>query len=183
MATWTITVSAASNQGDGASGTTALTGGNAVPGDFDGGTITDVSVSGTPSVSCPTAPPKDDTIGVRFRVQTTGGTAVYGDNTSDAVSMCFATLAGAATSGTIADGSAPSPAPSTAVAADWDEVHYLINYANSGMPDGEQISWSAFDIVVTYTPGNVTIQVPTGSLTATGAAPTLQFPAAQGSCM
>lgn len=147
MATWNITVNAGSGVGSGGSGSNAIT----PPGDFDGATITDVSVSGSPTITTDGA--TNDTLGIRWRIQTSTGTAIWGDYGSDAASACSASLGDSATSSTITDGSSPSPAPSTAVAADWDQVAYSANYTNNGMPDGETCSWSSFTIVVTYTAG------------------------------
>lgn len=146
MATFDITVPAGSGVGNSDTAAAAFT----EPGDFDGATIDDVSVVGTPTITSDGA--TDDTIGIRWRIQTDGDAAIWGDYGSDAVSACSAVLGDSVSSDTITDGSAPSPAPTTAVAADWDEIAYLANYNASGMPDAETCSWSAFTIRVTYTP-------------------------------
>lgn len=146
MATWQFTVNAGSGVTDPGSGSNAIT----EPGDFGGATITDVSVDGTPSLTSDGT--TDDTIGVRWRVQTSTGTAVWGDYTNDASSMCSASLGDSVASDTITDGSSPNPSPGTAVAADWDEVAYSTNYTANMMGDNEACSWSAFTVTVTYTP-------------------------------
>lgn len=153
MATWTIQVNGQLAQGSGASGTHATTLGEAQPGDFDGATINSVSVSGTPTaVSNGTT---NDTIGVRFWIQTSAAVDVYGSNSAN-TAICSATLGDSVASDTIADDSSTSPAPGTAVAADWDNVAWAINYINNAMPDGETIDWdtgagNSFNIVVDYT--------------------------------
>jgi hypothetical protein len=146
MATWEITAPAGSGVGNSDTSSTAIT----EPVDFDGGTINSVTVQGTPSLNSDST--TDDTVGVRWRVQTSTGTAIWGDYGSDAASLCSAVLGDSVASDTIADGSAPSPAPSTAVGADWDEIAYQANYSASGMPNAETCSWSAFTIVVDYDP-------------------------------
>lgn len=157
MATWTIQISAQSGQGSGASGTHATTLGEAQPADFDNATITSVSVSGSPSTTVSGA--GNDEIGVRFIIETSTGTDIYGSTGSDAATMCYAPLDTAGS--TIVDGTSTSPAPTTAVAADWDNVYWEINYSANAMPDGQTLGWSQFDVVVTYTPAgainNVTI--------------------------
>ena len=87
MATWTIQVTGATNQGSGASGSNVTTIGEAQPGDFDGATINSVTVSGSPTI---TGESTNDDIGVRFRIQTDADVAVYGDFGTDAASMCWA---------------------------------------------------------------------------------------------
>ena len=150
MATWDITVSAGSTVG---SGTDVLltTISGVVPGDFDGSTINSVTVQGTPTVTSDGT--TDDTIGVRFFVTTTVPADTFGGDGSDAASMCYAVIGNGVSSANITDGSARSPNPTTAVAADWDEVRYSINYSASKKNDGETISWSSFTVRVTYTPG------------------------------
>lgn len=149
MATWTIQISAQSGQGIGASGTHATTLGQAQPGDFDGATIDSVAVSGSPTTTVSGV--DNDTIGVRFIIETTAGVDVYGNVAgTDAAAMCHAPVSG--TSSTIVDSSSPSPGPTTAVAADWDNVLWAVNYNAVQMPDGGTIAWSQFDVVVTYTP-------------------------------
>lgn len=149
MATWDITVSAGSTVG---SGTDVLltTISGVVPGDFDGSTIDSVAVQGTPTVTSDGT--TDDTIEVRFFVTTTVPADVYGGDGSNAASMCFASVGDSASSANITDGSSTSPAPTTAVAADWDEVRYSIAYAANMKNDGETVSWSSFTVRVTYTP-------------------------------
>jgi len=146
MATFDITSPLGVNEGQGDSGFAGVT----PPGDFDGATITDVSVVGSPTIT--TDGQTDDTIGVRFRIQSSAVVAIWGDYGSDAVSLCSASLADEAGPDTITDGSAPSPAPSIAVAADWDNIAFEINYAANMMADAETISFSTFTIRVTYTP-------------------------------
>jgi hypothetical protein len=150
MATWDIVIPAGSTQGSGSSNSTALS--PTVPGDFDGATINSVSVVGSPTATVD-GTPTDDTIGVRWHIETSTGTAVWGGTGSDAASACFVTIDTSVTSsGTIADGSAPSPAPSTGVSADWDNTDYLVTYLASMKNDGETISWSSFTLQVDYSP-------------------------------
>ena len=164
MATFDITVDAQSAQGDGASGSNVFT----EPGDFDGATIDDVSVVGSPTVTSDGI--TNDTIGVRFNIETSTGTDIWGGVGSDAASACSALLGDSVSSDIITDGSAPSPAPGTAVAADWDQVAFLVNYAKNGKDDAELVSWSSFTIRVTYTPsGTAFTQDVEGTLTFVGA--------------
>jgi outer membrane lipoprotein SlyB len=149
MAIWDITVSAGSTVG---SGTDVLltTISGVVPGDFNGATIDSVVVQSAPTITSDGT--TDDTIGVRFFVTTTAPADVFGGDGSDAASMCHASLGNGVASDTITDGTSRSPNPTTAVAADWDEVRYSINYTASMKNDGETMSWSAFTVRVTYTP-------------------------------
>jgi len=157
MATWNITVNAQSNIS--AAGTQTISG--SIPGDFDGATITDVSVSGSPSITpnAGTGPTNDD-IGVRFAIETSGGGQTWGSVTSDAVSLCWARLVGTVSSATIVDGSGQSPQDTPAVAADWDQLEWAIDYSASGKNDGETIDWASFTIVVTYTPSAAGLSIP-----------------------
>ena len=118
--------------------------------------ITDVSVVGTPSLTTNSGP-TNDTVGVRWHIETSTGTAVWGDTGSDAASACSAVLGNGVSSDTITDGSAPSPAPTTAVSADWDNVASQANYTAQAMPDGETVDWNSFTLRVTYTPGQAPI--------------------------
>jgi len=150
MATWNITANGGDNQtGDGTTGSNVTTIAEAVPGDFNGSTINSVSVSGTPTLVTANGP-TNDTVGVRWRIQTDGDVAIYGDFGSDAASLCSAVLGNGVSSDTIADGSSPSPAPTIAVAADWDEVGWSINYNASAMPDGETVDWSTASSVTSH---------------------------------
>jgi hypothetical protein len=148
VATWDITVSAGSTVG---SGTDVLltTISGVVPGDFDGATINSVTVQGTPTVTSDGT--TDDTIEVRFFVTTTVPADTFGGDGSNAASMCYASVGDSASSANITDGTARSPNPTTAVAADWDEVRYSINYSANMKDDGETISWSSFTVRVDYT--------------------------------
>lgn len=145
MATWDITVPAGSGVGSGGTGSSAIT----EPGDFDGATIDDVSIVGTPTITSDGT--TDDTIGIRWNIETSTGTDIWGGVGSDAASACSASIGDSASSANITDGSSPSPAPSTAVAADWDQIAYAANYIASMKNDGETVSWSAFTLRVTYT--------------------------------
>ena len=156
MATWDITVNGAQAQRSGDTGaTSSLT----APGDFDGSTITDVSVVGTPTIDSEIPNPfsptgTDDTIGVRFWIQTSTATDIYG---SSSAPICSGELGEDVTSASITDDASPSPAPTTAVAADWDRVFYEIYYNSNMKNDNETCRYSGvaagdFDIRVTYTP-------------------------------
>lgn len=149
MATWDITAPAASGIGETASGSSAAL---TPPGDFDGATIDSVTILSAPTLDSDSA--TDDTIGIRWEISDSVTAAVYGDNSSagsDAISLCSASLGDSVSSDTITAGSAPSPAPTIAVAADWDRVRYESNYSSSMKKDDETCSWSAFTIRVTYT--------------------------------
>jgi hypothetical protein len=112
MAQWDITANAGSTVGDGDTGQQTIT----EPVDFDGATINSVTVLSSPSLTSDST--TNDTIRVRWHVTTDTGTNVYG-----AVStLCFGELGDTVSSTTIAVGSAPNPAPTTAVGADWDEL-------------------------------------------------------------
>jgi len=163
MATWDITYPAATGIGGSGSGSASIT----PPGDFDGATIDDVSLFGSPAVISEGT--TDDTIGVRWRIQTTAAAAVWGDYASDGISLMSASLGDGVTGDFIVDGSAPSPAPSIAVAADWDEVAYNANYAANMKNDAETVSWSTLTIRITYTPtgGPVTNRTLTDTLAVT----------------
>ena len=148
MATWTIQISAQTDAAFDASGTHATTLGEAQPGDFDGATINSVSVSGSPSTTVNVT--DNDTLGVRFIVETSAGTDIYGGVGSDAATMCYAPLS--ASGSTIVDGTATSPEPTTAVAADWDNVYWEVQYNAVQMADATRtIYWSQFNVVVDYT--------------------------------
>jgi len=150
MATWDIVVSAQSAQGATGSGNSTVT--PAVPGDFDGATINSVTILSSPTVTADSNPTTDDGCQIRFWVETTGSTAVYGADTSGG-HLCDAIFPQSATSSvTITANGSASPAPTTAVAADWDRVGYSLAYNANMKNDGELFSWSAFTIRVTYTP-------------------------------
>jgi len=152
MATWNITADGVTGiTGDGEFGSNSIT----PPAEFNNATINSVTVSGTPSLVTNSGP-TNDTIGVRWRIQTTGNAAIYGDYGSDSASLCSAVLGDGVSSDTIADGASTSPAPTIGVSADWDEIAWQINYVAAQMPDGETVDWStsggnSFTIVVDYT--------------------------------
>jgi hypothetical protein len=130
--------------------------GEAQPGDFDGATINSVSVSGTPATTVNVT--DNDTLGVHFIIETSAGTDIYGTaGGADSATMCAA--AESSSGSTIADGASTSPAPTTAVAADWDNVYWEVTYSQVQMADATRtISWSQFNIVVDYTANtNVTV--------------------------
>ena len=152
MATWNITVPAETAMGGvGGSGsnTTDITG--VVPGDFDGATINSVTFSGPASVTLNSGS-SNDTIGVRWCIRTSGGTDVYGGVGADADSIAYApvTLFNVLPV-SIAGGGAPTPAPTTAVAADWDVVYVAWTYTVSGKNDESIADSGSFTIVVDYT--------------------------------
>jgi hypothetical protein len=66
VATWDITAPAGSNVGSGGDASTSVS--PTVPGDFDGATITDVSVVGSPTVTSDST--TNDTIGIRWLIET-----------------------------------------------------------------------------------------------------------------
>jgi len=148
MAFFDITVTAQSGRAAGNTGSSSFS----EPGDFDGATIDSVAIIGSPNTVTSDGV-TDDTIGVRFWIETTGGGAdVYGSSGSDAASLCFASVGDSASSDIITDGASPSPGPTIAVGADWTRVGFAINYSANMKDDGETVSWSAFTIRVTYTP-------------------------------
>ena len=146
MSTWDIEVDAQSGITGTDNGSQALT----VPGDFDGATINSVLVVGSPTVTSDST--TDDTVDIRWNVQSSAPAAIYGGTGSSTVALCDATIGDSVSSDVIVEGSAPSPAPTIAVTADWDNFHYTCVYNSSGMPDGETVSWATFTVQVTYTP-------------------------------
>ena len=149
MATWDIVFPAGSARTGTTITNTAVS--PTVPGDFDGSTIDSIAVLSAPTLDTNSGP-TNDTVGIRWVIQTDADVDVYGGSGSDAVSLCSAVLGDGVSSDTIAVGSGPSPAPTIAVAADWDEVSSRGNYTAQAMPDGETVDWSAFTVRVTYTP-------------------------------
>lgn len=152
MATWNITVPARSNQAFPSTGSDSISSGR--PSDFDGATINSVTVSGSPTVTFSAG---DDGIGVRWHITTSGGASTHGSLGTNTASMCHAnmTTGNTGTSDAIAVGSSPSPEPTTATAADWDSVAFELNEDISMKDDSRLATWSAFTIVVDYTPGAV----------------------------
>jgi hypothetical protein len=154
MATWTIQISAQTDAAHTASGTHATTLGEAQPADFDGATINSVSVSGSPSTTVSVT--DNDLLGVHFIIETSAGTDIYGTadgggGSNDANTMCYAALSSSGS--TITDGASTTPAPTTAVAADWDNVYWEVQYDAVAMQDATRtISWSQFNVVVDYSP-------------------------------
>lgn len=165
MATFDIEVSAQSNKGGTQSGEDTFS----TPGDFDGATIDSVLVVGSPTITSDGT--TDDTVGVRFVVRDGAITNIYGAASSDTAALCFAVLGEFVSSDTIVEGSAVNPAPTIAVAADWVELTYRLNYTANMKADAETCSWSAFTIRVTYTPtsNDVTLTADPGSLVLSGA--------------
>ena len=149
MATWDIVAAAeASSIGETASGNSTVT--PAVPSDFDGAVIDSVTILSAPTIDSDAA--TNDSLGIRWHI---GQPVVstYGNGATDATSLCYALLGGGSpTTATIVVGSGTSPAPTIAVAADWQQVNWSSNYSSSGMPDAETCTWSAFTIRVDYTP-------------------------------
>ena len=153
MATWTITVPARSGVGETGSERVSIT----PPGDFDGATINSVTLQGTPTVSSDQGG-TDDVLLARWAVQTSSFTDTYGTTGSDEGSICWARLADTApASADVTSGSATSPAPTTAVAANWDNIYWQMFYTQNGMPNNETMTWSAFTIDVDYTPAAPTV--------------------------
>ncbi len=157
MATWQFTVSARSGVGEGGFASNDIT----EPGDFDGATIDSVAVVGTPTIDSDGT--TDDFIGIRFAVEEADGTDVYGTLSSGTACMCVGDQVGEFDAAAdIVLGSAISPAPTIAVAVDWNKVTYNASYTANMMGDAETVSWSAFDILVTYTPATgVTVGITT----------------------
>lgn len=151
MATWDITAPAGSGQGAAHDVATAIT----EPGDFDGATIDSVQVISAPTMASDGE--TDDTAIFRWWIQTDGGTAIFGSNAANAA-ICDVNWGPSLTESplTIADDTARSPNPTTAVAADWDEIRSDCTYTANMMGDNETFTWSAFTIRVTYTPATGT---------------------------
>ena len=137
MAIWTLNIAAGSGLN---SGVTSVATSSSPPGDFDGATINSVLVVGSPTVTSDGT--TDDAITIRWRIENTGGTGIYGGIGTDAGSMCFAVIGDSVSSDVIDEGSAVSPAPTIAVAADWDEIGRIIDYVANMKNDGETVSWS-----------------------------------------
>jgi len=155
MATWDIDVPAGSGVGSGGDTSSAVS--PTVPGDFDGATIDSVLIVGSPTVTADSDPTVDDGCDFWWYIATSTGTAVYGGN-SVSTGICDANFPQSSTSFALINNTAsPSPAPTTAVSADWDNIHVGVGYSANMMDDGELFSWSTFKIRVTYTPGAGTI--------------------------
>jgi len=146
MATFDITVGAQSAQTHPVTRSDNFT----TPGDFDGATIDSVVVVGSPTITSDGV--TDDSFFMRWEIQTSIAVAIFGNNDADTTSVCFAVLGDLDSSDVITDGSARSPNPTIAVAADWDRVGATSTYSPNMMADNEAMSWDAFTIRVTYTP-------------------------------
>ena len=149
MATFDITVPAGSGVGGTGTGAAAFT----TPSDFDGAFVDDVSVIDSPIITSDGQ--TDDTIGIRWRIQTDGGVAIWGDYGAVEETVGHASIGNFAPSGLIGSGAFPSPAQQPAVADDWDEIAYNANYTANMMSDGETVSWDSFTVRVTYTPADI----------------------------
>lgn len=147
MATFDITVLAGTSQGASHDVATAFT----EPGDFDGATIDSVQVISSPTMSSDAE--SDDTAIFRWWIQTSGGTAIFGNNTANGA-ICDVNWGPSVSESplTIADDTLRFPNPTIAVAADWDEIRGACTYTANMMGDAELFTWSAFTIRVTYTP-------------------------------
>ena len=155
MATWDIVVPAGSGVGNGSSAADAVS--PTVPGNFDGATITDVSVVGSPTVISDVPAGTDDTLQIHWNIATSGGVNVYGNNIYSG-SFCRAELGDGVASDTITENASATPTPTIAVAADWDVVEMHTFYTANMKNDGETCSWLPFTIRVTYTPLPADIQ-------------------------
>ena len=174
MATWNITVPAGSGIGGGTSGSNTSDVSGSRPGDFDGATINSVTLSGAGNVTL-NAVSSNDTIGIRWNIETSGGVNTYGGVGSDAASIAYCPVtAFSSLPAAIAAGGTPSPAPTTATAADWHQVAWDWTYTVSGKDDASTCDWASFTIVVDYTPAGsgVTRTPDPGSLALTGLVPT-----------
>jgi hypothetical protein len=147
MATFDIEVTARTGQSAPGGGQTAFT----PPGDFDGATINSVAIVGSPLLASEGV--TDDTIGIYFWIKDTGGiNDIYGTNTTSGA-VVTAELGDSVASATLVDGASPTPAPTIAVAEDWDRVQHEKYYTANMKNDGETMEWPTFFIRVTYTPG------------------------------
>lgn len=150
MATWDITTPPINSLGSGGSGSVSIITGR--PSDFDGATIDSVTVLSAPLIGVGSSGATNDTIGIRWRVTDISNVDTHGSDSSDAASLCHAANGDGSLTDTIVVGSSPSPAPTTAVAGDWSNLEWAINYAANMKNDGENVSVSLFTIRVTYTP-------------------------------
>lgn len=146
MAQWDITVDAGSDVGSGSTNDQAIT----EPADFDGATINSVTILGTPTATTDGA--TDDTISVNFYVSTDAAVDVYGTNTVAGALATFTFGDSVSAPQNIVVGASTSPAPTTAVAADWDQMRMRVIYSANKMGDNETVSWSSFQVRVDYTP-------------------------------
>ena len=162
MAQYDITVPAGSVVDGGINDRATLTGGNAPPGDFDGATINSVSIVGTPTVTSDGAGggggTTDDTWLVRFNIEDSGNNPVYGGTGADEDSICWGRLGDSVASANIENGSATTPAPTTAVASNWNNIHWQTFDQANMKADDERASWASFTIRVDYTPAVIVNQ-------------------------
>jgi hypothetical protein len=163
MAQWDITAPAGTGVGAGSgSNTSDVSGGR--PSDFDGATINSVTLVGAGNVTL-NANSSNDTIGIRWNIETSGGANTYGGVGSDAASIAYCPVtAFNILPAAIAAGGSPSPAPTTATAADWHQVAWDWTYTVAGKNDASTCDWSSFTIRVDYTPSGGPV---TGSVTFT----------------
>ena len=156
MATWDITVSA---QTAVAPGTRQAIQTVTPPGDFDGSTVNSVTVVGTPTITKTNG--SDDSLGLGFAISggLTSTNATYGNTGTGGVSaaVCGAVIASGTgnTSATITD-QTPSPAPTTAVASEWEHILVQGPYTATMKNDADTIDYAAFTIRVDYTPSTPT---------------------------
>ena len=167
MAQWDITVPAATNWTPSGSVPVDVVTGLTPPSDFDGATINSVViVNGTGAVSTNNGP-TDDSAVMHWWVTNTADTSTYGDN-SPSVAICDASVgANASGSDITGNGASISPAPTSAVAADWNKVRRNGTYTADMKDDGETFDNSAFTIRVDYTPA--AIELTTVDCDSTGA--------------
>ena len=179
MAQWDITVPAGTGVGAGSSNNNSdITG--VVPGDFDGATINSVTLVSPPNVTL-NANSSNDTMTLRWCIRTSGGTEVYGTVGSDAGSIAYCNINPFNLLPTaISAGGAPSPAPTTAVAADWDQLYWAWVYSVAGKNDASTCDWASYTIRVDYTAagGDTTIpgtELLPDELDLAGKIPTLEY--------
>lgn len=169
MAQWDITVPAGSVVDGATGGRTSIAGSR--PSDFNGATINSVTFLGTPTVTSDgangTGGTTDDTWLVRFNIEDAAFNPIYGGTGSDEASICWGRLGDSVASANITAGSATSPAPTTAVATSWDNIHYQTFDTVNMKDDNEHGSWASFTIRVDYTP-DTTVNA-AGTCTTTGA--------------
>jgi len=122
----------------------------APPGDFDGAVINSVVIVGSPTITSDGQ--SDDSLTIRWAIQNDAFNNTYGNVSTDGFSLARAPLGDSEASATIIGSGSTSPAPTIAVAADWDQVRYSCFYSANMMADAETVSWNAWTIRVTYTP-------------------------------
>lgn len=166
MATWDITAPLGSGVGGTGSNTSAIT----PPGDFDGATINSVTLIGTPTITGNEN--SNDDFWIRWYIANSVGLNVYGGPGADADAIVYHSQIDFSTTPANLSTGTPTPAPTTAVAANWDDLKWDYQYTVNGKNDASTVAWDSFTIRVDYTPapetanGAPSITLPTAAGTA-----------------